>query len=194
MKENGPDRSTIRSGPDYLAPLRRVDLSTTFRSRTHERAERASRKSLSGLAEVVVVLVYVAVPLLRYIVLGENGNDRTNRLRDKLYARIVNGLGQDRCRLNGHPENRLPNTLNISISDIIGEELLQHIPEIAASTGAACHAGSTEPSAVLLEMGLSRELALGALRLTLGRWTTEQEIAAAGDLIVERASQLATPV
>lgn len=108
-------------------------------------------------------------------------------LRDRLYARIVEGLGSNKVHLNGHPERRLPNTLNISLQGIVGEELLRWVPEIAASTGAACHAGSTEPSAVLLEMGLSRELALGALRLSLGRWSTPEEIDTAGELIVERA-------
>lgn len=108
-------------------------------------------------------------------------------LRDRLHATIEAGLGKDAVRLNGHPERRLPNTLNISLRGVVGEELLSRIPEIAASTGAACHAGSTEPSSVLLEMGLSREWALGALRLTLGRWNTSEEIDLASKLIVERA-------
>jgi cysteine desulfurase len=95
-------------------------------------------------------------------------------------------------QLNGHPERRLPNTLNISLRGIVGEELLGHILEVAASTGAACHASSTEPSGVLLEMGLNRELALGALRLTLGRWSTEEEVNLAAELIVERAKRLIT--
>jgi len=107
------------------------------------------------------------------------------QLRDKLHSLIESGLGEDNVRLNGHPERRLPNTLNISLRGVVGEELLAQIPEIAASTGAACHAGSTEPSNVLLAMGLSREWALGALRLTLGRWSTTEEIETAGKLIVE---------
>ncbi len=111
-------------------------------------------------------------------------------MRDRLYQRIVDGLGKDKVHLNGHPERRLPNTLNISLQGIIGDELLSQIPEIAASTGAACHAGSTEPSSVLLETGLSRELALGALRLTLGRGSTIEEIDVAAKLIVERANPL----
>jgi cysteine desulfurase len=107
-------------------------------------------------------------------------------LRDRLHNPLESGLGKDNVQLNGHPEKRLPNTLNLSIKGIIGEELLRQIPEVAASTGAACHTGSTEPSSVLLEMGLSREWALGALRLTLGRWSTRKEIDIAGELIVER--------
>jgi len=112
---------------------------------------------------------------------------KVKALRDRLYQSIADGLGEDKVHLNGHPERRLPNTLNISIQGIIGDELLSRTPEIAASTGAACHAGSTEPSSVLLEIGLSRKLALGALRLTLGRWSTSEEIDTAAELIIERA-------
>ena len=115
----------------------------------------------------------------------------TKLLRDRLHAKIETGLGRKRVRLNGHPEQRLPNTLNISIKGIVGEELLRQIPEVAASTGAACHAGSTEPSSVLLEMGIDRETALGALRLTLGRWSTQKDIDTAGELIIERVLSLA---
>ncbi len=115
-----------------------------------------------------------------------NYEKRVKQLRDRLHSNIEKGLGKDVVQLNGHSERRLPNTLNISIRGIHGEELLSKIPEIAASTGAACHAGSTEPSSVLLEMGLTRELALGALRLTLGRWSTAEEIETAGKLIIDQ--------
>jgi cysteine desulfurase len=108
-------------------------------------------------------------------------------LRDRLYRNIIAGLGEEQVRLNGHPEKRLPNTLNISTKGIIGEELLKRIPEIAASTGSACHAGSTKPSAVLLAMGISKEQALGALRLSLGRWTTSEEVDEASKLIVKNS-------
>jgi cysteine desulfurase len=114
---------------------------------------------------------------------------KVEALRDRLYQNIVDGLGKDRVQRNGHLERRLPNTLNISIKGVIGEELLSRIPEIAASTGAACHAGSTEPSSVLVKMGLSRELALGALRLTLGRWSTQEEIDRASSLIVAQVKR-----
>ena len=126
-----------------------------------------------------------ACDLAKHELLEYEGNVRG--LRDRLYDGIVAGLGSSKVHLNGHLERRLPNTLNISLHGIVGEELLPRMPEIAASTGAACHAGSMEPSAVLMEMGLSRELALGALRLSLGRWSTRDEIDTAGKLIVERA-------
>jgi cysteine desulfurase len=108
-------------------------------------------------------------------------------LRDRLHRNILDGLGADRVKLNGHPEKRLPNTLNVSIRGTIGENLLARMPEIAASTGAACHAGSTKPSAVLLAMGLTDEQALGALRLSLGRWSTAEEVDKAAQLIVINA-------
>lgn len=114
-------------------------------------------------------------------------NQSIGKLRDRLQSNIVEGLGKGKVKLNGHPEKRLPNTLNISITGKVGEEILAQIPEIAASTGSACHAGSTNPSAVLLAMGLSREQALGALRLSLGRWTTQREIDEAARLIVSQS-------
>jgi cysteine desulfurase len=84
----------------------------------------------------------------------------------------------------------LPNTLNVSIDGIVGEEVLAATPEIASSTGSACHEGSTEPSAVLMAMGMSRERALAALRLTLGRWSTEDEVERAATLLSQTVMRL----
>jgi cysteine desulfurase len=107
--------------------------------------------------------------------------ERLCRLRDRLHARLaaaVPGL-----ELNGHPTERLPNTLNVSFPGVDGHALLAATPEVAASTGSACHAGRTEPSGVLLAMGLDRERALGAVRLSLGRWSTSEEVDRAADLL-----------
>jgi len=103
-------------------------------------------------------------------------------LRDLLHNeldRLLPGL----VRLNGHPEQRLPGTLNVSIAGVRGRALLAAIPGIAAATGSACHEGVDTPSPVLLAMGLPAERANSAVRLTLGRWTTEREIMAAARLI-----------
>ncbi len=106
---------------------------------------------------------------------------------------LIYGGGQESGRRAG-TENiayivglteRLPNTLNISVDRIIGEEVLAAIPQIASSTGSACHEGSTEPSAVLMAMGLSYTRALSALRLTLGRWSTEDEVRRAAGLLAQ---------
>jgi cysteine desulfurase len=109
---------------------------------------------------------------------------RLRALRDQLFTRL-NAYLPGRAHLNGHPTERLPNTLNVSIDGVIGEEVLAATPEIASSTGSACHEGNTEPSEVLMAMGCSRERALGALRLTLGRWSTVDEIERAARLLAK---------
>jgi cysteine desulfurase len=111
-------------------------------------------------------------------------------LRDNLYKNLLEGIDDEHLKLNGHPEMRLPNTLNVSVVGAIGEMLLSSIHGIAASTAAACHSGSFEPSKVLLAMGLNREEALGALRLSLGRRTTKEEVDKASRLIVEQANEI----
>jgi cysteine desulfurase len=117
---------------------------------------------------------------------------RIQRLRDQLQQRL-NTFLPGSVHLNGHASERLPNTLNVSIDGVIGEEVLAAIPEIASSTGSACHEGSTEPSAVLTAMGLSRERALGALRLTLGRWSSEEEVERAAILLARTVKALRHP-
>jgi cysteine desulfurase len=152
---------------------------------SQESGRRAGTENVAYIVGLGVACAVAARALPEY-------TTRVRDFRDKLHAGVVDGLGKDRVFLNGHPVKRLPNTLNVSIRGVVGEELLRQIPEIAASTGAACHAGSTEPSSVLLEMGLGREMALGALRLTLGRTTTKDEIGAVVALIVDRARKLLT--
>ncbi|MGG3466852.1 cysteine desulfurase family protein [Neobacillus pocheonensis] len=78
--------------------------------------------------------------------------------------------------LNGHSKERLPNTLNVNFVGKIGQELLSAMPLLAASTGSACHAGNVELSPVLKEMGVSEEVGMGAIRFSLGRNTTKEEI------------------
>jgi cysteine desulfurase len=85
--------------------------------------------------------------------------------------------------LNGHPLHRLPNTLNISFVGKAGGELLSRLDGVAASTGAACHSGSVELSPVLKAMGISPEVGMGAIRFSLGRTTTVQELERVVDLL-----------
>jgi len=111
------------------------------------------------------------------------GDAATIALRDHLQARLqelVSGV-----ELNGHRDERLPNTLNVSFPGVIGAELLELVPEIAASTGAACHGGVSKLSGVLSAMGLSPERNLGAVRLSIGQWTTRAEIERAAVLLAE---------
>lgn len=94
-------------------------------------------------------------------------------------------------QLNGHPSKKLPNTLNISFPNIMGSVLLERLKnEVAASTGSACHEGRHTPSPVLKAMGLSDERALSAVRLSLGRDTTERQIKIAVKAIVKACQSL----
>jgi cysteine desulfurase len=78
--------------------------------------------------------------------------------------------------LNGHPEERLPGALNISVSDVEGEALLLSLPEFALSTGSACTSASLEPSYVLRALGLDDALAHSSLRVSFGRFTREEDV------------------
>lgn len=97
-------------------------------------------------------------------------------LRDKLIKEISGKISD--VYLNGHAKTRLPNNVNFSIKYIEGESILLNLDMlgIAASTGSACTSTSLEPSHVLLAIGLAHEIAHGSLRITLGRWTKEEEI------------------
>jgi cysteine desulfurase len=118
---------------------------------------------------------------------GKHLKDYTVRivaLRDRLHDKIVRKVPE--VVLNGHPENRLPNTLYLSFPGMVGEKILDGIPELCASTGAACEDRSVKISHVLAAMGVSREIGMGAVRLTLGRPTTEDEVDQAAEWIVEK--------
>lgn len=108
---------------------------------------------------------------------------RLRVLRDGLHARlteVIPGL-----LLNGHPEYRLPNTLNLSFPGVDGRILLaQAADEVAASVGSACHAGDETVSGVLGAIGMEPERARGAVRLSLGRFTTEAEIERAATALI----------
>lgn len=88
--------------------------------------------------------------------------------------------------LNGHPRERLPNTLNISVPGVEGSRILDGLPSIMASTGAACHDRSIQLSHVLSAMGVAPEVGMGALRFSLGRSNTMDQIEEAAAMIVDR--------
>jgi cysteine desulfurase len=96
--------------------------------------------------------------------------------------------------LVGDPKRRLPNTLNVLFPNASGRKVLEQCHRVMASTGSACHADSEEPSAILTALGIARNDALGAVRLSLGRGTTKQDVAdAAADLAAAWRSVLAAP-
>ena len=88
--------------------------------------------------------------------------------------------------LNGDPEHRLPNTLNVAFVGRVGTDILAGLVGVAASTGSACHSGRVELSAVLEAMGVPPAVGMGAIRFSLGRGTTTEEI----ETVVERLASV----
>lgn len=104
-------------------------------------------------------------------------------LRDQLHNRLAEAIPE--LLLNGHPEQRLPNTLNLSFPGVEGRDLLAHAAnEVAASVGSACHEEDDTVSGVLGAMGIEADRARGAVRLTLGTASTELEIERAGEALI----------
>jgi len=114
---------------------------------------------------------------------------RITPLRDRFWEGLQERFG-DRVVLNGHPVHRLPNTLNVSFRGHVGTKVLAMIPDVAASTGSACHAGSTEMSPVLKAMGVPDDVGVGAVRFSLGRTTTPAEIETVLEALGARLGQL----
>jgi len=109
-------------------------------------------------------------------------------MRDRLQAGITAAVAA--ARLNGHPDKRLPNTLSLSFRNIEANRLLEAIgPDVAASAGAACHAGSVAISHVLKAMAVPVEWAMGTLRLTTGRMTTAEDVDRAAQVISEAVAK-----
>lgn len=119
--------------------------------------------------------------------LAEGEGAYLTALRDQLADRLTDLL-PGRVHVHGHPTQRLPNTLNLHIDGTVGHELLAATPDIAASTGSACHSGNHTPSTVLTAMGLDHDAAMATLRLSLGRWTTPADIEHAAVLLATAAT------
>lgn len=112
-------------------------------------------------------------------------------MRDRLHEGLVRELGEEAVRLNGHPELCLPNTLSLSFRGIEANTLLSEIgEEVAASAGAACHAGGVEVSAVLAAMAVSLGWAMGTVRFSVGRGTTAEEVDRAVEVVTGAVRQL----
>ena len=105
----------------------------------------------------------------------ESRRARLAELRDYFHAGLKDLFGPA-LYLNGHPTERLPNTLNVSFAGRIGSGVLEALDGVAASTGSACHSGRHELSPVLQAMGVPEAIGLGAVRFSLGRWTTTEEL------------------
>jgi cysteine desulfurase len=133
----------------------------------HERGRRAGTEN---------VLLDVGLGVACEIAQSCVGMPEVRRLRDRLWEMLQDSFA-DRVVLNGHPSDRLPNTLNVSLVGMSGSDILAQLQDVAASTGSACHAGETTPSPVLQAMGITPEVSLGAIRFSLGRQSTMEEVA-----------------
>jgi cysteine desulfurase len=140
----------------------------------------------AGTESVALVVALGTAVRLAADDLAHGVGERLVALRDRLQQGLERHLPGD-VRLNGPVVERLPNTLNVSIAGVVAHELLAAVPTIAASTGSACHSGEHTPSPVLTAMGADRERALGAVRLSLGRWTTTDDVDFAVDEIARAA-------
>jgi len=153
-------------GVGALYVRRGVTLEPLIHGAGHEAGRRAGTES---------VLLAAALGAACELAADLRSLEGTRRLRDLLWEGLRSRFG-DGIVLNGHPTERLPNTLNVSFVGRVGADVLAATDGVAASTGAACHADSVELSPVLHAMAVPPVVGMGAVRLSLGRMTTEAEI------------------
>lgn len=144
-------------------------LETFMRGGDQERGRRASTHNIPGIVGLASAVMLCQNKMENEIIFQR-------ALRDQLIKEIPMRIPE--VRLNGHAQQRLPNSVNFSIKYIEGESMLLSLDMlgIACSTGSACTSSSLEPSHVLLAIGLDHETAHGSLRITLGRWTKQSDI------------------
>lgn len=163
-------------GVGALYVRRGVMLEPLIHGADHESARRAGTESalLAAALGEASVLAQDLSPL-----------SEIRSLRERFWQALQQRFGNS-VQLNGHPEHRLPNTLNVCFVGRVGADVLAHLSDVAASTGSACHAGRVELSPVLAAMGVSEEAGMGAIRFSLGRGTTSAEI----DMVVAQLAAL----
>ncbi|MCC2664366.1 MAG: cysteine desulfurase [Geminicoccaceae bacterium] len=185
VDELGVDLLSI-AGHKFYAPKgigalyvrRGVVLEPVIHGAGHEGGRRAGTES---------ILLAAGLGAACALSLTEAGRQTIADLRDRLWSGLQASFGE-RVLLNGHPTRRLPNTLNVSFIGCIGANILARVPELAASTGSACHAGHVELSPVLRAMAIPPEAGMGAVRFSLGRTTTAGEVDRVLALLRERVS------
>ena len=157
-----------------------VRLEPLIHGAGHESARRAGTEN---------ILLDVGLGAACVLAEGWVGMEPVRQLRDLFWNLVQEKFG-DRVVLNGHPHERLPNTLNVGFVGKVGSEILAHMEVVAASTGSACHSGSVELSPVLKAMNIPPEIGMGAIRFSLGRTTTPEEIEATLSLLSDAVSAL----
>ena len=170
-------------GALYVRRKPRVRIEAQIHGGGHERGFRSGT-----LATHQIVGFGEAARLARAEMATEN--ERVRALRDRLWKSIED---MEEVYVNGDLERRIPHNLNVSFNFVEGESLIMAVKDIAVSSGSACTSASLEPSYVLRALGRNDELAHSSIRITLGRFTTEEEVDYAEQLIrrkVEKLSEL----
>jgi cysteine desulfurase len=165
-------------GVGALYVRRGVELEPLIHGAGHELGRRAGTES---------VLLAVGLGKACAMTADQAPMERIQALRDHFWQALRDRF-DDRVVLNGHETHRLPNTLNVSFVGKIGAEILGQLRSVAASTGSACHSGRIELSPVLAAMGVPEKIGMGAIRFSLGRATTLDEI----DDVVARLAEIAS--
>jgi cysteine desulfurase len=173
-------------GPKGIGALyvrRGVKLQPQLFGGSHERSFRAGTENVAGIVGLGEACELAGAESVQH-------NRQIRLLRDSLWKGLQKKL--DGVHLNGHPENRLVNTLNVSFEGVEGEALLLNLDlkGIACSSGSACASGSLEPSHVLTAMGVPPELAQAAVRFSLGRDNTAEQIEQAVEVVARVVSHL----
>ena len=153
-------------GVGALFVRRGISLEPLIHGAGHEGGRRAGTESA-----LLTVALGKACALARDL----STMDRVRALRDHFWKDLQRRFG-NHVVLNGHPTDRLPNTINVSFVGRIGAEILARLNGVAAATGSACHSGRVELSPVLEAMGVKPDVGMGAVRFSLGRGTTCDEI------------------
>lgn len=167
-------------GALYVRRKPRVRLEAQMHGGGHERGMRSGTlptHQIVGMGEA-------------FRIAREEMGTESERIR-MLHRRLLDGLsGIEQTYLNGHPDERVPHNVNMSFNFVEGESLIMGVKGIAVSSGSACTSASLEPSYVLRALGRSDELAHSSLRMTIGRFTTEQEIDYVVSTLTDRVARL----
>jgi len=167
-------------GALYVRRKPRVRIEAQMHGGGHERGMRSGT-----LATHQIVGMGEAFRIAREEMAAEN--ERVRMLRD----RLLKGLSDiEEVHVNGDMEHRVPHNLNISFNFVEGESLLMAIKDLAVSSGSACTSASLEPSYVLRALGRSDELAHSSIRFSVGRFTTEQDVDFAIELLHQKIGKL----
>ena len=167
-------------GALYVRRKPRVRIEAQIHGGGHERGFR------SGTLATHQIAGFGEAARLAKLEMGAE-NERVRALRDRLWGRIKD---MEEVYVNGDMQRRIPHNLNVSFNFVEGESLIMAVKDIAVSSGSACTSASLEPSYVLRALGRSDELAHSSVRITMGRFTTEQDVDFAADLIRRKVEKL----